>query len=311
MARLLNAFEPDASWATSLVNTFMGWGSTPTNPSPSYAKEASPARNSHDSDDLCRALNTLSMTETHPANRPHAPVANPPPPFHLPLMPFDYRYPATHVVPEDPPRANVMSQRLPLPIDPFGRTDFFRHEYLRRGNDPSVLRGNPSFNRRRHVYGRRVTVPAPDRRRPRARHVRRPSVRLSLSEGNIVGPPPAYSAIDPLDENLRLQDQSLEAYGWSAPERSRSKWRLWEWRKGRRERRADRATGLRGNVKAAHAVVGGKMDRGIRKVRNIPRSARRAQQQWHIQRAKKKLMWLRTNGFLSDQERMLTQELRG
>jgi hypothetical protein len=53
------------------------------------------------------------------------------------------------------------------------------------------------------------------------------------------------------------------------------------------------------------------VNRASRKVNDIPDTAMRTYKRWQIRRAKNELRWLRKNGFLSDQERMLMRELRG
>jgi len=65
------------------------------------------------------------------------------------------------------------------------------------------------------------------------------------------------------------------------------------------------------SIHAAKGATSRGVGRACRKVKAMPNTAIGSYKRLQIKRAKNKLQWLRKNGFLSDQERMLTRDLRG
>jgi hypothetical protein len=290
---------PDSTWGTSLIETFMGWTSTPTVPplSPPSSNSRGKFRDVViGEDELSICLESLSVTQRHP----YTPLELPSP-LTTPVTPMDSLSGRPALMPTHSPSTT--------PLQPGLQT-------TGRNNLSPV---SPATQETHTIPGLQ-TPQRPNRRRLRPhRHL----IHRPWNRQEVVDPPPVYSAIDPLHAPRPLPS-------WTRPERV-------TWRDGFRLRfhRADRVVPRksRGNgtwcrdfqrgeeenefvdVRTSVREVRGPVERGLdrveRGVRDVPRKALRTYNRWQILRAKGKLQWLRRNGFLSDQERMLTRELRG
>jgi hypothetical protein len=290
MARLLNGFEPDASWGSSLVNTFMGWA-TPASPPPPR-KCNGKFRPLPTNDDLCTSLAGLSVTNNHP----YAPLelrslfpVIPQTPILCPSMP-----PTSQS--SDPAVASMRYRTIspPLQSSPaVGRTDFL--------SASSSLNDAGLSPRAAQRLNRHRLCPNRARRRP----VYRPLDEAETADPLVQEPYDPLQELEPLTwlDGFRLQLRGEQS----------SKWKFKNWRHGNRDMRRERSRShdMGGSTHAAKGATRRTMGRASRKVRAMPDRALQSYRRLQIRRAKNKLQWLRKNGFLSDQERMLTQDLRG
>jgi hypothetical protein len=310
MARLLNAFEPDASWGSSLMNTFTEWTS-PVTPAP--ASESKYGFRQIDDSNLCVSLASLSVTN----HNPYVPLE-----LHslfpvLPQTPLAYPRtgsPSWTTCPAPTP-AQYQTTSPPLQSDAaVGRSDF-----LNEGSSPRDVASPPA------VEGLDRRRPRPNRSRIPVYHAQSPVYRprshvyRPVNEAESADQPPQYSAIDPMTPESHLPLSEADPVTWRHSLRPRRanrpflRWSFASWRSSRRRVNKNRTgpSSIRASVHTAKVAIAKNMESASRKVKDVPKAASRTQKQWQITRAKNKLQWLRRNGFLSDQERMLTRELKG
>ncbi|KAF2677173.1 hypothetical protein K458DRAFT_396254 [Lentithecium fluviatile CBS 122367] len=320
--------DSDTLWGSTLVNTFMGW--PPTAPPPPHRdiQFGTPRDLVVGGNELCSSLAGLSLTPHRPHSHlelpSHLPI-QPPPPFSHPRTTHNTSEPAVHPPPFSPPSLFSSPRAIrttATPAQPLRISAPLQSSVGAGRSDFLIPASSPSDSTTSSRNMHRI-----NRRRLRLYRSRRTVVYRPLDRAEIADPPPAYAAIDPLQPKPKLRSYPREServnwrdgfrFHWQGLGLGKlnMNWNLRYFRNG--YRRLDRgfkiteARGFRESVRRVKNGLGRNVGKAKGMVGDVSGAAPREWKRWRIVRARRKLGWLKRNGFLSDQERVLVRELRG
>lgn len=314
MASLLEPLEPDLDWGPNMTDAFL---SLPFDPRDERVRGINHGKHRSDATegDLCSSLATLRVAPERPCSPSNLPSL-PEPPVPTVNSLFSRRETYERQI-QTPNLASPLRISPPLQSStPIVRSDFL-------GAGIRVVDYAPQVSTQSHdQYQPQVSTPLPahrlTRRRPRPHRYRsRVATYRPVDKAESEDLPPPYA--EEVEPRFQLppipwydveigsyrrfgrHESALTGSGAEAPSAM-----------GSNEGRGDVSSRTHPRIMTDRVV---KVKVGVgeakKRIRDMPKALQRALKRWRITRAKKKLRWLQRNGFLNDQERMLTRELSG